>query len=104
MNKLLVTLIDTKGNEAQPPMLVANSATAIRMLQNTLRDENAAEQQFVKIPEDFELHACGWFNVTTGKISSLDNEESTIIIELKSLVDKPKMPITATDIPSNKAE
>lgn len=104
MNKLLVTLVDKKGKEAQPPMLVANSATAIRMLQNTLRDENAAEHQFVKTPEDFELHACGWFDIETGKISLLDNEETTIIIELKALIDKPKMPITSTDQPTQIAQ
>lgn len=89
--QLLISLKDTRAETFAPPFVHANASTAIRLFQNAFKDEKASEEQFVKTPEDFELHVIATIDLHNGEITP--RIEDTLIIKLTDLQEQIK-PIT----------
>ena len=86
MKSLLISIYDKKAKFFDKPVITPNEATAIRMLETTLSDPQAAGMQMSKTPEDFALYRLGSYDDNTGFINP--EESPTHITDLIHLTPK----------------
>jgi hypothetical protein len=82
MKKVYYAVYDRKAEIYSTPFLEVTDGTAIRALQEAVRQ---GEHQFAKHPSDYSLHRLGTFEDTTAEIVV---EEKKKIIEVETLGDK----------------
>lgn len=76
------TVFDEKAGAFLRPFLARSRAEALRMFQDTCRDDTTL---LAKHPEDFTLFLCGSFDELTGAISGAVLEAVTNGLVVKSL-------------------
>jgi hypothetical protein len=82
MKKVYYAVYDRKAEIYSTPFLEVTDGTAIRAIQEALKD---AGHPFGKHPGDYSLHRLGTFEDTTADITV---EEKKKIIEIETLGDK----------------
>lgn len=75
----MYTVRDSKAAAYLPPFFAVNSATAIRMMQDTANDPSTL---FHKHPEDFQIFFIATFNERTGEIIPNTHESLGKVIDL----------------------
>jgi hypothetical protein len=68
MKAILVAIYDKKAEFYDRPVLTQNIGTAVRMIENTLKDETQKSLQMCKTPEDFSLWKLGEYDELSGEI------------------------------------
>lgn len=76
MNVEMFTIYDTKVLVFSAPFFAANIGTAIRIVQDTLRDRDTA---LARHPNDFVLYCLGSFNSQTGELTPRKPENLGVI-------------------------
>lgn len=82
MKKVYYAVYDRKAELYSAPFLEVTDGTAIRALQEAIKDGN---HPFAKNPGDYSLHRLGTFEDKTAEIQVEDKKK---IIELETLEDK----------------